>query len=284
MSPTVRAFLHQAEVGQRSGLGLPMSGLRFALEEGEHKQNQGRLWSQGVSLRPSSIRCAHQAAQKRLGPAGDDPSRIPSGLKPLRSDRKLRLVALGPAAARLLRAHPRPLRGGALCAKRTLPARPAPCGGSLQPVFLWRGRDGLRTDFGRQARRPSGHGAHQAAAFVARVGDRCCASHPDCSAAHCHRTRQFRDSRLQFHLPGSGRLLVLRVRLLCHGRGRRRPRRVRSESFGKTALGLAGAREMQIVGRIRSTSSTGRSRRWAGRGLVGRWPDRRSASRSGVSS
>jgi hypothetical protein len=74
--------------------------------------------------------------KRRLGPAGDDPSRIPSGLKPLRSDRKLRSVALGLAATRLLRARPRPLRGGALRAKRNLPALPAPYGGSLQPVFL----------------------------------------------------------------------------------------------------------------------------------------------------
>jgi hypothetical protein len=88
---------------------------------------------------PGSIRCAHRAAKERLGSAGDDPSCVPPGLRPLRSDQKLRLVARGPAASRLLRARPRALRCGALRAKRNLRRVPPPCGGSLQPVFPSRG-------------------------------------------------------------------------------------------------------------------------------------------------
>jgi hypothetical protein len=44
MSPTVRAFLHQADVGQRSGLGPPMTCLSSpVLEAREQTQNFGCL-------------------------------------------------------------------------------------------------------------------------------------------------------------------------------------------------------------------------------------------------
>jgi hypothetical protein len=42
--------------------------------------------------------------------------------------------------------------------------------------------------------------------------------------------------------------MVLRARWHCHGNGGQRPQMVRSETFRATALGLAGAREMQILG------------------------------------